>query len=358
MDMTTRELWQNIMHYGEFDRVPVIHWCGWPETRERWIAEGLPPDANEHEYFGAVPLWAGVGVNLDLFPLFEEEVLEDTEEYRIFRDAYGVVQQDWKHKSCIPHYTDFTLKGAADWPEYKKRLQPDPARIPKDLDKHIAAAEDSGLPITISTASMMGWIRNWMGVVNMSYLMCEAPDVFADMVDTIAELVCWGIDQVVPRMRTRPDLGFGWEDICGKTGPLVSPAIFRPCVAPGYAKVRAKLEEYGVGLYGIDTDGYVEPLLGDWLEAGVNVMFPIEIGTWKADPMALRNKFGRDLHIIGGIDKLELEKDPAAIDAEIERRIPLMKAGGFMPMPDHLITPGTSLVNYKYYLDKIRTLRF
>ena len=230
--MTTRALWQSIMHYGEFDRVPVIHWCGWPETRERWIAEGLPPDVNEHEYFGAVPMWAGVGVDLDLFPKFEEETLEDTDEYRIFRDAYGVVQQDWKHRSCIPHYTDFTLKTAAEWPEYKKRLQPDPRRVPEDLDKRITDAESSGLPIVISTASLMGWIRNWMGVVNLSYLGCEDPDCFADMVNTIADLVCWGFDQVIPRMDTGPDLGFGWEDICGKTGPLVSPDIFRRCVAP------------------------------------------------------------------------------------------------------------------------------
>ena len=45
--MTTRELWQNIMHYGEFDRMPVVHWAGWPETRERWISEGMPADADE-----------------------------------------------------------------------------------------------------------------------------------------------------------------------------------------------------------------------------------------------------------------------------------------------------------------------
>ena len=56
------------------------------------------------------------------------------------------------------------------------------------------------------------------------------------------------------------DLGFGWEDICGRGGPLVSPAIFDECVAPGYRKIRNKLEEYGVTLYGIDSDGDVTDL--------------------------------------------------------------------------------------------------
>jgi len=355
--MTTRELWRNIMHYGEFDRMPVTHWRGWDETRERWIDEGMPPDVDEHEYFDAVPSWAGVGVDLGLCPPFEEEVLEETDEYRIFRDGAGVVQKDWKHKSCIPNYVDFTLKEAKDWDEFKKRLQPDPARIPADLDARIAEAEASGLPVRVQTASLMGWIRNWMGVRNMSYLMYDAPDCYADMVNTLADLTCWGIDQVVPRMKEKPDLGFGWEDICGKSGPLVSPTIFEKCVAPGYRKIRQKLEDYGIGLLGLDTDGDIAQLVGHWLDAGVNLQFPVEIGTWKADPMAYRRKYGRELRIVGGFDKLALEKGRAAIDAEIERRLPLMRDGGFVIMPDHLITPGVPLGDYRYYLDRIRALR-
>ena len=197
-----------------------------------------------------------------------------------------------------------------------------------------------------------------MGVEGMAYLMYDAPDVYADMVDTIADLTCWTLDQVIPRMTRPPDMGFGWEDICGKNGPLVSPAIFRRYVAPGYRKIRATLERHGVHLLGIDSDGLVEPLIGDWLDAGVNVQFPVEIGTWHADPRVLCRTFGKELRIIGGIDKMVLEQNPAAIDAEIARRLPLMQEGGFIPMPDHFITPGVSITNYRYYLERMRQLRF
>jgi len=363
--MTPRELFQQIMNYGTFDRMPVFHWAGWEETYGRWHSEGLPADIGlggdrsaEQAYFGTNRHWAGVGVHLNLFPAFEEEVLEETDEYRIFRDTSGVVQKDWKGRSCIPNFVDYTLKEAKDWPAFKERLQPDPARVPEQLDQHIADAEGSGLALVIGTASMMGWIRNWMGVENMSYLMYDAPDVYADMVDTLAELTCWGIDQIMPRMHETPDLGFGWEDICGRNGPLVGPPIFRQCVAPGYRKIRDKLDSHGIGLLGIDTDGFVEPLVGDWLEAGVNLQFPVEIGAWNADPHALRRKFGTELRIMGGYNKLVLEQGRDAIDAEIQRRLPLMKEGGFVLMPDHLITPGVPLEDYKYYLQQVRELRF
>lgn len=356
--MTDRELFLAIMNYGEFDRLPVVHWDIWPETRERWIAEGMPRDGDEMVYLDVVPRWHFVGARLlEPYPPFEEEVLEETDEHRVYRGPDGVIQKEWRDRSCIPQFIDFTLKTADDWPEFKKRFQPDPARIPDDLDKEIALAENSGAPIAISLASLMGWIRNWMGVKNMSYLMHDAPDVYADMVNMLAELSCWSIDQIVPRMKARPDLGIGWEDICFRSGPLINPKIFERHVAPGYVKVRQKLESYDIQLMGVDCDGLIEPLLGAWLDAGVNVHYPVEIGVWNADPMVLRTKFGRELRMVGGFNKLALEQGPAAIDAEIERRIPIIKDGGFIIMPDHHITPGTSLKNYQYYLDRIRNLK-
>lgn len=356
--MTTRELWREIMFYGDFDHMPVIHWRGWPETRERWLKEGLPEDVSEHEYFNAVPWVHGVGVNIGLYPAFEREIIEDTPEYVIVRQDDGVVCQDWKDKSCIPHFIDFTLKTEEDWPEYKKRLQPDPARIPDDLDERIKRAEESGLAVSVGTGSMMGWIRNWMGVPNMSYLMYDSPDCYADMVDTISSLVCWGLDQVIPRMKEPPDIAHGWEDICFKSGPLVSPPIFEKYVAAGYRKIRSKLDQYGVKLYSIDSDGDVRPLIKHWLDAGVNVQFPIEIGTWNPDPHEIRKQYGKELRIVGGFNKLVLERGRKAIDEEIERRLPLMKEGGYLVMPDHLITPDVPLEDYKYYLERIRALRF
>ena len=108
--MNTRELWQNIINYGDFDRMPVIHWSGWDETRLRWIEEGMPANADEHQYFNAVPQWWHLGANFNPYPAFEEEIIEETEEYRIFHDATGVIKKKWKNKTSVPQYIDYTFK--------------------------------------------------------------------------------------------------------------------------------------------------------------------------------------------------------------------------------------------------------
>lgn len=354
--MTYREQFLAIMNYEENHTMPVCHWTGWEETLERWYAEGMPRGVNEQEYFNARTMWDIVWPNVGLYPAYEEEVIEETPEYRIFRDVDGVVCKDWKGRSCIPHYIDFTFKTAKDWPEYKKRLQPHPDRIPKDIHEQAANLIEAGNPVAMWTGSMMGWARNWMGVEGMSYLMYDDPDVYADIVDTISDLVCWAADIVLPIVRC--DMGYGWEDICGKSGPLVSPNIFKKCVAPGYRKIRAKLEEYGIKFLGIDTDGDITDLIGHCLDAGVNFHFPIEVGTWNGDAWKLRQKYGRELRMTGNFDKRVIEKGSTAVDAEIERLMPVIKDGGFLLLPDHLILPTTSLADYKSYLDRIRSLRF
>jgi hypothetical protein len=355
--MDDRERFQAIMHYQEYDRMPVVHWDVWSETNQRWIEEGMPEDADVYEFLDTVPRWNFVGSGiLEPHPPFDEVVYEETESYRVCLCPDGVIQKEWKDRTGIPQFIDFVLKTAEDWPSFKERFLPDPDRIPDDLDSEIAAAEQDGVPVAITLASMMGWIRNWMGVENMAYLMHDAPKVYGDMVDTLADLTCWSIDQVLPRMETRPDLGIGWEDICFRSGPLVSPRFFERYVAPGYEKIRQKLGEYGIDLMGIDCDGLIEPLLGPWLDVGVNLHYPVEVGVWGGDPMALRRRFGRQLRMVGGFNKLALEHGPAAIDAEIERRWPLVRDGGYIIMPDHHITPGVSLANYQYYIGRLHEL--
>jgi hypothetical protein len=356
MEPTARELFNRIMHYEPVDRMPVMHWAGWDETIARWTKEGLPPEPERFAFLNASPISGWVGVEIGLLPNFGEEILEETDEIKIIRQADGVVAKHWKHKSCIPQYIDFTLKGAEAWPDFKKRLQPDPARIPADLDERIEKARASGAPVCVNTGSMVGWLRDWMGVENLAYLAYDDRDLLAEMTMTIADLVVWSLEQVLPKIK--PDLGWGWEDICFRTGPLVSPQIFQDVAVPGYRKISDTLAKYGVDLHLIDCDGMIDDLIPLWLEGGVNVMFPVEIGAWHADPMAMRTRYGKALRLFGGINKLEIAKGRAAIDAEIERRLPLMRAGGYVPLPDHVIVPETSLADYRYYLDRIRALRF
>jgi uroporphyrinogen decarboxylase len=104
----------------------------------------------------------------------------------------------------------------------------------------------------------------------------------------------------------------------------------------------------------VDSDGDISLLIPLWLEAGVNCMFPIEVGTWGADPVALRNEYGKDLLMMGGFDKKILAKSKEAIEAEVRRLTPLVEEGGFIGFCDHRVPPDVPLENYWHYLELVR----
>ena len=106
--MNDRELFLDILHYEDFDRMPLLHWGGWEETRKRWIGEGLDPEIPENTYFGVTAYVWGMGPDLFLYPPFEQVVYEllvkeaagfDGGMYPIPLDgAEGGKQELWLHR--------------------------------------------------------------------------------------------------------------------------------------------------------------------------------------------------------------------------------------------------------------------
>ena len=214
-------------------------------------------------------------------------------------------------------------------------------------------AEEPTSPRGLWCGSLFGIIRNWLGVVGLSYLTADDPALFEEMIETVAELCYQGTAAALATGITF-DFGHFWEDICFKNGPLVNPRLFARKVGPHYRRITRLLNDHGIDIVSLDCDGMIDTLLPIWLENGVNTMFPIEVGTWNASIAPWREQYGRELRGVGGMDKKVFAYDYAAIDAEIERLKPLVELGGYIPCPDHRIAPDAKWENVQYYCERMR----
>jgi uroporphyrinogen decarboxylase len=106
----------------------------------------------------------------------------------------------------------------------------------------------------------------------------------------------------------------------------------------------------------LDCDGCIDALVPIWLENGVNTMFPIEVGTWKASIAPWRKEYGKAVRGVGGMNKVVFSHDRAAIDAEVERLRPLVDLGGYIPCPDHRIAPDAKWDNVQYYCERMHAV--
>ena len=146
-----------------------------------------------------------------------------------------------------------------------------------------------------------------------------------------------------------------FEDMCYCTGSLISPAMFREFMLPRYRRITDVIRGLGVDTIFVDSDGKVDELIPLWLEAGINGVMPMEQAAGN-DIFAYRRQDGSDLLMAGGIDKRALAQGKAAIDRELEEKIPLAFHGGYIPHLDHLIPPDVPFDNLAYYWQRKKHL--
>ena len=365
--MNNRERAMAILNYQSYDRMPVVHFAFWEETVENWVAEGhvASEEAYDHNAVAAklgfdfdwfTVAMPRTGMNL-LYPPFERKVIEELPDGgRKVLDDFGVIHLQKDDATGIPMEFDHTLKDRASWEEhFLHRLVFSEERMNKELLESLKDDSTRDQPVGLFCGSLIGEIRDAFGVVGLSYIAADDPDLLGEIINTWADLYL-KCSEYALQSGAKFDFGHFWEDICYKSGPLVSPVLFRKKIAPHYKRFADLLTSYGINIVSLDCDGKIDALIPSWLENGVNTMFPIEVGTWNASIAPWREKFGRQIRGVGGMDKKVFAYDFPAIDAEIERLRALVDLGGFIPCPDHRIAPDAKWDNVRYYCDRMHKI--
>ena len=352
--MNDRERFLATMQYEARDRCPWWELWYWEDTIDLWHQDGLPRDVHLEEYFG-VDRRDDVRVDVHLVPQFKRETLDETDDYEIFRNHDGVICKQLKGDLAgrMPQWLRFPLQTRKDWEEiFIPRLNPDsPCRYPLRWNEKKRLWVDRDYPISINGGSIFGWIRNFMGLEGICEAMYDDPKWIHEMMNYIADFIIKTVRRAVDEVDI--DYVTMWEDMAYKTGPLISPKMFRDFMLEPYKKVTSLFHKKGIDLIFVDSDGDSELLIPLWLEGGVTGFYPIERAAGM-DAVHLRKRFGRDLRLIGGIDKRAMKEGRAAIDAEVESVKPLMKEGGYIPWCDHLVPPDVPFGNYLYYVKQMK----
>lgn len=373
--MTNRERTLNILHYKPADRLPAVHFGYWRELLYEWAAQGkisqeLAPkvrDSNAYDreldkIIGWDYNWSHTyGASKRLYPEFEQKVIEVLPDgTKRIQNSYGVIEKVRPGVVSIPAEDDYLLKDRKAFEElYKPRMQFFPERVNYDFFRTFneKVYEKLDVPVGISAGSILGTIRNMTSLVGLSYLIYdEDEDLLADIVDTYADMQYKCLEEVL-KTGAKFDFAHYWEDVCYKGGPLISPEIFNKLCGKHYKRFNDLLRRYGIDLISLDCDGVVDKLLPIWFENGVNIMFPIEVGVWGDQFEAARKKYGPGMLGVGGMNKVALCTDKAAVDAEIERLKRLVALGGFIPCPDHRLMPGTKFELVQYYAEEIKKIK-
>ncbi|MCL4377055.1 MAG: hypothetical protein M1409_01535 [Actinobacteria bacterium] len=346
------EGYQEGLKYGD-----AIQGPGHPQGSYSWSGKLSKPDADVHRYFNFDNEWALVPYNYWIFPRFEKNIIFEDENYIEYSDTDGVKKKEYKDKSSMPMFLEFPVRNRHDWERIKEeRFNFDSIdkRFIGNKDDFIKKSKHINKPLGIldEPAGFFGSLRWLIGENYLFMLYYDDPKLIKDILKHLCNLWVLMAENLTSEIEF--DIGVFWEDMSGRQGSLVSPAVFREFMTPYYQKIIGYLKSKKIKYFNVDSDGKLAGLIPLFLEAGINSIYPFEQQA-ENDLIEIRKNFP-ELRMMGGINKMALAGDKDSIDKELKKIPFLIRQSGYIPYVDHLVPPDVSWNNFKYYRNKLNEI--
>jgi len=354
-ELTPRERIARILRREPVDRIGV-HESFWPDAKRRWVAEGhVRADEDLDDHF-KLDLRKYGGHNVNAWMDYTEEVLEETEETRLVRNANGAVLRWWKHKSGTPEHVDFLVKDRAGWEEHIRPhlTAPDAAERRINLEGYRDAREKAlreNLHFCWCGINVFECLHPMCGHEHMLIGMIDDPDWVRDMCDVYAELII-NIQETCFSKAGPPDAVFFFEDMGFKLKPFMSPRMYKDIVWPAHKRTFDYAHSRNLPVI-VHSCGFVEPLVPALIEAGMDCLQAMEVKAGM-DLVQLKRDYGDRIAFMGGMDvRVLVANDREAIQAELDKKLPAaMAGGGYCLHSDHSIPDQVDYETLRFFIDR------
>ena len=169
------------------------------------------------------------------------------------------------------------------------------------------------------------------------------PDRMTALIDALMaihmqslERVCKAVGDVVDIIRFGDDLGM-------MGGPLMSPAVYRQIFKTNHQQLNAYVHRHTGMKTFLHSCGSIYTLLPDLIEAGYDIINPVQTNCRDMDPVKLKAEFGRDITFWGGgCDTAAVlpRATPDEIRRHVRERLEILgSGGGFVFNTIHNILP-------------------
>jgi uroporphyrinogen decarboxylase len=313
--MHSRQRFLRTLSYQSIDRVPFLEEGIREEVLVEWYSQGLPRETDLNELF-----------HYDL----RDEIDADLEP-RPYPQRWPRLSED--------------LGG------FKRRLNPnDRRRLPRNWKRLVKAWQRRDFPLILNVHQgfflTMG-VGDWKRFYEAIYLTKDQPALVQGMLEAQGYFAARLAERILGEVKV--DAVLFSEPIGGNNGPIISPSMYRDFVLSSYQPIMEVVRKFQVPLVIMRTYANPRPLLDDIFNLGINCLWACETPEAGMDLTELRQIYGRELRLIGGIDADALRSGPEAIKKEVARVPELLAQGGYIPLLDGRVRVDVPYGNYVYY---------
>lgn len=245
------------------------------------------------------------------------------------------------------------------WPESRRglsalrhRLDPeDPKRLPADWEDQVRRLRKRDYPVILRMHNgfflTMG-VERWDSFVWTMRLLRHDPAYVRKVLSLQAEFACQIANRILSEVEVDAVI-FG-EPIASSHGPLISPKMYAEFVLASYEPLLDLAQAYAIPVIIFRSYANFRLLLPGVVQHRFNCLWACECEPDAMDYRRIRDQFGLELGLMGGVDGDVLRGDQAGIQRELEEKVvPLLRHGRFIPLADGRVRDDVPFENYAYY---------
>lgn len=286
------------------------------------------------------------------------------DDFLVLQDEFGI---GWQRPVEGGLYFDMYRHPLADASVEDMRVHPFPdPRDPRrweGLEKVIAELSERGrYPVVFDNAmgngifqmcnQLMGYDRFLMALA-----LREARAFW--LLDKVLEMKMALWDEALGRFGQHLDVVKELDDMGTQLDTFISPEMYRADIKPRLARLVRHIKERAPHVrMMLHSCGAVRKVIGDFVEAGVEILNPVQYTAAGMDSVELKQEFGRDLTFWGGGIETQNTLPRGSVQDvvdETRRQLDiLMPGGGFVFAPVHTVQWGVPVENLLAMWETVR----
>jgi uroporphyrinogen decarboxylase len=349
--MNSRDRVRRALNHQEPDRVPfdlggtgltTIHITAYRNLRRHLK---LPPTeariAYMAEQLAAVDEDLAGRLQTDFRPVVAgtsskfQYTFRDEGAYEAYTDEWGI---GWRKPKDGGFYYDMyhhPLAAADSLDELKVYPFPDPLDEQRfvTLRSQAEAAVAQGKTAVLAGPSagiseVYSWLRGYEQyytdlAINKNYV--------AYMLDRLVDFKCAFWERALQEVGNLVDVVIEADDLAGQRSLLMSPDTYRGLIKPRHRRLFSFIKEQAPVKLFFHSCGAVRTLIPDFIDAGIDILNPVQVSAAGMDLQELKQEFGRDLVFWGGgVDTQSVLNTGTSeeVKQDVRRNIEALAPGG------------------------------
>jgi uroporphyrinogen decarboxylase len=265
------------------------------------------------------------------------------------RHKISIEERTLTSKGFFEDYSDPDKINDFNWPDPQKYISPEECR------KTVEQVPDGYAILGVIWSAHFQDACAAFGMETALIKMLTEPEIFQAVIEKIVEFYIKANEIFYENTKGKLHAVLIGNDFGSQTGLMLSPELIRQYVLPGTRKLIAQAKSYGLKVIH-HSCGAIYDIIPDLIEAGADVIHPIQALAVGMEPQRLKESFGDRVSFCGGVDaqNLLVNGTPQEIKSKIAELRKIFPTGLVISPSHEAILPDVPPANIEAFFEAMK----